>query len=145
MTTVTAETITGRDSSSVESQPIRQLRAVLAVNAATSFAGGVVGLLGASWLSEQLGFDHVALTRIVSIGLIVFALEVAFLARSRATQTVQWAAWASIADLAWVAATIVLIATGTLTTAGTIVAIAVGVGVLDFAILQLWFRRRALT
>lgn len=144
MTTVTAESITRRDSRSPERQPLRRLRLVLAVNAATSFAGGVAGLFGASWLSEKLGFDDVALTGVVGIGLIVFALGVAVLARARAERMLQWAAAVSIADLAWVTATTVLIATGALTTAGVIVMVGVGVGVLDFGILQLWFRNRAL-
>ena len=116
---------------------------VLMTNAATSFAGGALGLAAAPWLSEQLGFDHVALTRIISIGLMLFALNVAWLARSRAERTVRWSAAVSIGDFTWVAATVALIAAGSLTTAGVVVAMVLALGVLDFGLLQLWFRSRA--
>lgn len=145
MTAVTANPITRPAERSDESRPLRRLRLVLATNAANSFVGGIIGLAAAPWLSEELGIDHVTLTRIVSIGLIVFAIDVAVLARSRAERTIQWAASVSLADFAWVAATIVLVGTGTLTTAGVIVALAIGIAVLDFGILQLWFRSRART
>ena len=143
MTTLTAEAIVHQSVPATESAPLRRLRMVLMTNAATSFAGGALGLAAAPWLSEELGFDHVALTRIISIGLMVFALDVALLARSRAERTVQWSAAVSIGDFTWVAATIALIAAGTLTTAGVVVALALGLGVLDFGLLQLWFRGRA--
>ena len=143
MTTVTADAIAHQSVSTTESSPLHRLRMVLMINAATSFAGGAVGLATAPWLSEELGFNHVALTRILSIGLMVFALDVAMLARARAGRTVRWSAAVSVGDFTWVVATIGLIATGTLTTAGVVVAIALGLGVLDFGLLQLWFRGRA--
>lgn len=143
MTTVTTEAIAQQSVSTTESTPLRRLRIVLITNAGTSFAGGAVGLAAAPWLSEELGFDHVALTRILSIGLMVFALDVAMLARTRAERTVQWSAAVSVGDFTWVVATIILIASGTLTTAGVVVAVALGLGVLDFGVLQLWFRGRA--
>ena len=143
MTTVTADAIAQQSVSTTESTPLRRLRMVLMTNAATSFAGGAVGLSAAPWLSEELGFDHVALTRMISIGLMVFALDVALLARMQAERTVRWSTAVSVGDFTWVAATIALIASGTLTTAGVAVAIALGLGVLDFGVLQLWFRGRA--
>lgn len=145
MTTVTADAVTHRSGPAPESTPLRRLRMVLMTNAATSFAGGALGLAAAPWLSEQLGFDHVALTRIISIGLMLFALDVAWLARSRAERTVRWSAAVSIGDFTWVAATIALIAVGSLTTAGVVVAMVLALGVLDFGLLQLWFRGRART
>ena len=142
MTTTTADTVV-EQRRSTESIALSRLRTVLAANAATSFAGGAVGLVAAPWLSRELGFDHVALTRIISIGLMLFAAAVAILARSRAEHTIRWSASVSAADLAWVAATIVLVASGTLTTAGAAVAVVLGLGVLDFAVVQLWLRGRA--
>ena len=143
MTTVTADAIAHQSVPTTESSPLRRLRMVLMTNAATSFAGGAVGLATAPWLSEELGFDHVALTRLISIGLMMFALDVALLARARAERTVEWSAAVSVGDFTWVVATIILIASGMLTTAGVVVAVALGLGVLDFGLLQLWFRGRA--
>ena len=143
MTTVITDAIAQHSVSTTERTPLRRLRMVLMTNAATSFAGGAVGLAAAPWLSEELGFDHVALTRIISIGLMVFALDVAMLARAGAERTASWSAAVSVGDFTWVAATIVLIASGTLTTAGVVVAIMLGLGVLDFGVLQLWFKGRA--
>lgn len=143
MTTVTTGVTPAHSTQTEESTPLRRLRMVLGANAATSFAGGAIGLVAARRLSDELGFDHVVLTRIISIGLMLFALDVAMIARGRSDRTVRWSGVVSTADFAWVAATVVLIATGTLTTAGVVVAIAVGVGVLDFGVLQLWLRTRA--
>ena len=142
MTTTTADAVV-RQTRSANSTALGRLRLVLSANALTSFAGGAVGLVAAPWLSRELGFDHVALTRIISIGLMVFAVDVAVLARSRTEQVICWSAAVSAADFVWVAATIVVIASGTLTTAGVVVAILLGLGVLDFGILQLWLRGRA--
>jgi hypothetical protein len=47
-----------------------------------------------------------------------------------------------MADLAWVIGTGVVLATMDLTTTGWILAVVMGVGVADFALLQLWFRSR---
>jgi hypothetical protein len=44
--------------------------------------------------------------------------------------------------VAWVLATIVVLVSGALNATGVVVAVVIGVGVADFALLQLWFRRR---
>lgn len=123
-------------------QPARRLRAVLAVNATTSFACGVAGLVAAPYWSDTLGIDSTAWIRIVSAGLVLFAVDVALVA-ARAKAWLPGASLAiSVGDLAWVAATGVALATVGFTTTGWILATVIGVGVLDFALLQLWFRRQ---
>lgn len=123
-------------------RPGRNLRRVLAANAATSGVGGIAGLVAASWWSDTLGIPSVGWIRLISAGLVVFAVEVALVA-ARATKSLPSAALAiSVADVAWVVGTVVVLATVDLTTTGWIVAVAMGVGVADFALLQLWFRRR---
>lgn len=125
--------------------PNSPLRAVLGVNAATSFLAGVAGLAGARRLVDELGLGSEGWTRLVSLGLVIFAIEVAIVA-ARATRRLRDATLAiSIADLSWVAATVVVLATVDLTTTGRVVAIVMGVGVAEFALLQLWFRRQALS
>lgn len=123
--------------------PARRLRTVLGANATTSLAAGIAGLVATSWLVDELGLGSEGWTRLVSFGLVLFAVDVA-LAASRATRHLRAYALAiSVADLAWVAATVVVLATVDLTTAGRVVATVMGIGVLDFALLQLWFRRQA--
>lgn len=60
-----------------------RLRTVLSLNAATSFAGGVLGLLATDRLVEELGLQSAGWTRLVSAGLVLFAIDVALGARSR--------------------------------------------------------------
>ncbi|MFP5322218.1 MAG: hypothetical protein ACLGIC_10275 [Acidimicrobiia bacterium] len=135
MTTITAPT-TARPAATAATR----LRTVLLANAATSLAAGVVGLAAADALVDELGLGSAGWTRVVSAGLVLFAIDVALGARSRHLRTT--ALLTSIADLAWVAATVVVLATVDLTGAGRAVAVVMGVGVLDFALLQLWFRQR---
>lgn len=118
-----------------------RLRLVLRANAGTSIAGGLTALLGAGFVSDRLGVDHVALTALVGVGLLLFAVDVLRTAadddRMRRSTP-----WISVADLAWVAATVPVVASGVLSSAGDVVAVVVGLGVLDFAILQLVLWRR---
>ena len=122
--------------------PARHLRTVLAVNAATSLTAGVAAVSAAPWLVDELGLGSEAWTRLVGLGLVLFAIDVA-VAAAKATHRLRSAALAvSLADLSWVAATVVVLATVDLTSAGRVVAVVMGLGVLDFALLQLWFRHR---
>lgn len=141
MTTISAHTsIDG--TAPVAEYPARNLRRVLSANATTSAVGGFAGLLAASWWSDTLGIPSVGWIQLVSIGLIVFAVDVGLVA-ARATASLRSAALAiSVADLAWVIGTVVVLATVDLTTTGWVVAVVMGIGVADFALLQLWFRHR---
>lgn len=120
----------------------RRLQLVLRANAATSTLCGLAGLLGAGFFSDRLGVDHVALTAVVSAGLVVFGLDVAWTSLDE-ERAVRFGPLVTAADAAWVAATVVVLAIGALSTAGTVVAIVVGIGVADFAMLQAWLRTRA--
>ena len=123
-------------------RPARRLRAVLAANATTSFLFGAAGIVAAPYWSETLGIDSTGWIRLVSAGLVLFAVDVALVA-ARARASLASAALAvSLADLAWVAATGVALATIDFTTTGWVLAVVIGAGVLDFALLQLWFRSR---
>ncbi len=140
MTTSTLTAPTTR-STAIGADPAARLRLVLTTNAATSFAAGVVGLLATDWCVEELGLQSSGWTRLVSAGLVLFAIDVALGARST-RRLATTALLTSVLDLAWVAATVAVLATVDLTTAGWMVAAVMGVGVLDFALLQLWFRCR---
>ena len=121
-----------------------RLRLVLRLNAATSFAGGAIAALAGPWVSETLGIDHVLITRLVGVGLVLFAADVLFASTRSPAKLVSEARLISAADFAWVVATVVVLATGILTTAGVVVAIVVGLAVGDFGITQLWMRRKIL-
>lgn len=136
MTTITAPSTATTSPASAASR----LRTVLAVNAATSLAGGLVGLAATDRLVEELGLQSAGWTRLVSAGLVLFAIDVALGARSRHLATT--ALLTSVLDVAWVAATVAVLATVDLTGIGQLVAVVMGVAVLDFAVAQLWFRSR---
>ena len=141
-TTLTATNRPRHADAPIVERPARHLRTVLGVNAATSLAAGVVAVSAAPWLVDELGLGSEGWTRLVGVGLVLFAIDVALVA-GRSTRRLRVAALAvSLADLAWVAATVVVLAAVDLTTAGRIVAVVMGIGVLDFALLQLWFRHR---
>ncbi len=125
-----------------ERTDIERLQLVLKANATTSGLGGLIGLVAAGFLSDWMGVDHVVLTAAVSAGLIVFAALVVH-ASSTTERAVQLTPLISMGDVAWVAATVVVVASGTLSTGGNVLAALIGLMVLDFACLQLWFRTRA--
>jgi hypothetical protein len=138
MTTITAPLTT-----STPDAAARRLRTVLSANAATSFAAGIAGLAFTEPIVDALGLQSAGWTRLVSAGLVLFAIDVALGVRS-SRYLANTALLTSVLDLAWVAATAVVVAAVDLTAAGTVVAVVMAVGVADFALLQLWFRRRTL-
>lgn len=136
MTTITAPSTT-----TTPAPAVRRLRTVLRVNAATSFVAGTVGLLATDRVVDELGLQSAAWTRLVSAGLVLFAIDVALGVRS-SRYLANTALLTSVLDVAWVVATVAVLATVELTGLGRFTAVAMGVAVLDFAVLQLWFRSR---
>jgi hypothetical protein len=122
---------------------IHRLRLVLAANAIFSITGGLIALVAGSWLSRELGIDHVGLTRILGAGLVLFGIDVGVLSRLAEDRLVPGALVVSLADASWVAGTVVVVATGVLTGAGNVVAIAIGLAVADFGVAQYWLRTKA--
>lgn len=120
-----------------------RLRLVLRLNAATSLAGGAIAAVAAGWTSETLGIDHVAITRIVGIGLILFATDVAFISTRPEPKLLSEVRLVSAADAIWVVATIVVLAAQILTTIGLVVAAVIGLAVADFGLTQMWMRSKA--
>lgn len=137
MTTITAPSTTRTGATTAASR----LRTVLAVNATTSAVAGLVGLLATDRVVDELGLHSAGWTRLISAGLVLFAVDIAFGIRSR-PRLATTALVTSVADVAWVMATVVVLATVDLTATGRVAAVVMGIGVLDFALLQLWFRRR---
>ena len=122
---------------------VDRLRFVLRANATFSFASGTAALLGGSWISRVFGIDHVLLTRLLGAGLLGFAALVMAISRLDEPRLRTEAALVSAADAAWVLGTVVVLLTGSLSTAGNVVMAVVALVVADFGATQLWFRSRA--
>jgi len=121
---------------------ISKLRSVLKLNAAFSVLGGLAAVIAGPWVSERSGIDHVTLTRLAGLGLIIFAVDVAAVSRSDERRLVRDSLYVSVADFTWVAATIALLATVELTTVGVAAALLLALVVADFGGAQLWFRSK---
>ncbi len=121
---------------------ISRSRLVMRANAAFSTLGGLIALVAAGWLSDASGIDHVVLTRLGGIGLLLFAADVYRQSRLPAAKLPFALLQTSIADATWVVATIVLLAVVDFTTAGVIGAIVLAVAVGDFGVTQLWLRSK---
>lgn len=119
----------------------QQLRTVLLANATLSAAAGVAGLMAADWLTESMGLGDPTVMQVVSAALLVFATAVGW-AAAKADRLASHALAISICDIAWVVATVVVAMVADLTTFGLVVAAISAVGVADFAIAQLWLRRK---
>ncbi|MCP3855220.1 MAG: hypothetical protein GY698_10865 [Actinomycetia bacterium] len=124
------------------STPERRLRLVLAANATTSVGFGLVGAFATNPVAEHLGVDPVRVVRLVSIGLVLFGLDVALTARTSTERLTVGALLVSLADWVWVAATVVVLTLGLLSTEGAVIMGLIGLGVAGFAVLQLLLRRR---
>ena len=122
--------------------PTPKLQLVLRANAAFSAAGGLLAVAAASFVSDKGGIDHVILTRLVGLGLLVFAIDVFMTSRTTGAKLRQGALLISIADITWVMASLIVIAAVDLTTAGVIVGLVQAAAVLDFGVTQYWLRSK---
>ncbi len=128
--------------------PRSPLRGVLATNSVTSAAAGLAAAIAPATVGEVLGIVHDRgdlIVRVVGLGLILFAVEVAVTAvRHREATIARDSLLISAADLAWVISTIVVLATVDLSTTGRVIAAVMGVGVATFAALQLRLGRSSI-
>jgi hypothetical protein len=123
---------------------LQRLRRTLRANAAFSTAGGTTALVAGPWVSRTLGVDHVALTRVLGVGLLGFAVIVLATARADATRLLRDSLLVSLADALWVLGTAVVVMTGALTPTGDVVAVILAVAVADFGTAQYRFRSRSM-
>lgn len=119
---------------------VTRARLVLRANAAFSALGGLIAVIAAGWLSDVAGIDHVAITRLAGVGLLLFALDVLRQSRLDERELPSALLRTSIADASWVVATVVVLALVDVTTWGLIGAIAIAGVVADFGATQLWLR-----
>ena len=115
----------------------RPLRIALLANALFASATGATIIIAPAFVAGLLGITYHPILTAIGVGLVVFALDLAHQATRRRILT--WrAAYATVLDLAWVAGTVVVLATQHHSFTATGVAIIAGVGalVLGFAIWQ---------
>lgn len=117
-------------------------RLVLRANATFSTVGGLIAVFAASWLSDVSGIDHVAITRLSGIGLLLFAADVFRQSRLPEHRLPFALLQTSIADASWVVATVVVLALVDFTGWGVAGAIAIAIAVADFGATQLWLRSK---
>ncbi len=117
----------------------RPLRIALLANALFASATGSFILIAPATVVDLLGIAYHPILTAIGVGLVVFALDLAHQATRSRIST--WrAAYATALDLAWVAGTVVVLATQhqSFTTTGVAIIAAVGALVLGFAIGQGW-------
>ena len=109
------------------------LRRILAANAALSGLTAAIGLVFAGDVADVLGAGDATIVRIVSAGLALWALDVLLLSRAPRSWLRRYVGVVIAGDLAWVAATIGLIAAGAFDPAGIALATAAGAAVAALA------------
>jgi len=133
-------TTTGLPSISTLHSPARRsaqrLRNTLRVNAATSMAAGLALSVAPETLDRVLGTGHAGWVRVVGVGLVVFATDVAVVAGTRASNLTRWSSVIIGADLAWVATSVATIAAGWFEPYGAALVTATAAMVATFAMLQ---------
>ena len=114
------------------------LHRALKWNAGFSAASAILMVLGAGWLAAQLGLPGPVPIYVVAAFLVVFALQLGNIVRTREYRNWEISS-IIIGDLAWVAASAVLVAIffDALTTTGLLIVDAVALIVLIFAIQQI--------
>ena len=124
-------------------QPAERLRLPLRLNAAFSLVSGAALLVAGGPLGSLMDVDQVWLLRLIGVGVVLFGVDVWFVASRPTGHLVQHSAMVTAADFAWVAATVVVIALGLVNTAGAVLCVAVALAVDGFGTAQ-FFARRAL-
>ncbi len=121
---------------------VSRSRLVLRANAAFSTVGGLIAVVAAGWLSDVSGIDHVLVTRLGGVGLLLFAADVYRQSRLPEAKLPFALLQTSIADASWVIATVVVLALVDFTTWGVAGAIVIAIAVADFGATQLWLRSK---
>ncbi len=119
------------------------LGALLRLDAALCGATGLLAAAAPAAVADALGPDvPTAAVRWVGVALVVWAVDLALLARASRRVLRRTALAAGVVNLAWEAATVALVALGAFSVAGAGLALAVGAVVGGLGLLQLRALRR---
>jgi hypothetical protein len=116
------------------------LRSWLRANAALSIVTGAVAAVAASRVDRVVGLGHPRVVPLIGAALAAYGVELLLVAATRRSRLLRIAPWIVFADIAWVVATVVGLATGAVDGAGAAVLVALAVPVAGLALAQ----RRAL-
>lgn len=119
----------------------RLLRTALRVNAVSSAATGLFGLVFADTTRDLIGVDQLWLIRLIGGGLFLFALSVVAVSRSERQALHAGSGVISLNDFGWVLATGVVIAFGWLSNQGALIMALIAVMVFGFGAVQLVARK----
>ncbi len=121
--------------------PNTRLRSVLAANATTSGLAGLTALTASGRVDHWLDTGHPAWVRVLGAGLVVFAGAAVALSRSNEQHLRRWAPAVSVADGAWVVASVATITAGWYSTSGAALVGTIAAVVGTFAIAQMRLSR----
>ena len=114
------------------------LRALLRLDAALCAATGALTVAAAPAVADALGPDvPTTAVRVVGVALLVWAVDVALLARASGRLLRRGAAAVGAVNLAWEVATVVLVLAGAFSLGGAVLALAVAAVVGGLGLLQL--------
>lgn len=120
-----------------------RLRTLLRTDAALCAATGLLAATASAPVAGLLGPDvSTAVVRIVGIALVLYALDLALTSRAAARWQRPAALGAGVGNVAWLAATVVLVVLGAFSLLGAAVAVAVAAVVGGLGLLQLRAARR---
>ena len=110
------------------------LRTVLKINALISGATGLAAALFAGRIDRLIGSDAETIVRVVGIGLVAFAV-VLYVVSKAETSALRTGGWIiTVADIAWVIASIAAVAAGWFNTSGNLIVLGVAAVVAGFAV-----------
>ena len=120
-----------------------RLRTLLRADAALCAVTGVIAAAAAPAVGDLLGPDvPTTVVRVVGIALVLYALDLGVTSRAGARWQRPVALVAGIGNVAWVLATVGLVAFGAFSTVGAVVALGLAVVVGELGVLQLRATRR---
>lgn len=121
----------------------RRLRTVLRVNAGTSLLSGLIMAAAPGMVDDVLDTGHPGWVRVVGIGLLLFAIDVAVASTIKRTSMLAATRMIIVGDIAWVLASVVTVLLGWYSGLGIVAVLAVAAMVDTFAVLQ-WRAMRPL-
>ena len=120
-----------------------RLRSLLRADAALCAVTGLVAAAAAAPVADLLGPDvSTTVVRVVGVALVLYALDLALTSRASDRWQRPAALVAGAGNVAWVVATVLLVAVGAFSTAGAVVALVVAAVVGELGVLQLRAARR---
>jgi hypothetical protein len=118
------------------------LRRVLRLDASGAALSGLALVLAAGPLTRLADVAAVGAVRVIGLGLLVLAVDLVLLARSRPATLVRYTPWSAMGDVAWMLASFVVAAAVEMNSGARVVVLAQGIAVGGMAVAKLVARQR---